>query len=269
MKLNLFKYHELIAVLAWKSIIVRYKQSYLGLIWAILKPVSLMMIFMLVRSFVGIDTENIPYPILTFAALTPWIFFQESTSEGINSVTSNAALVKKIYFPREIFPLTVMVSKLIELAINLAILLGLMLYYDIPITIESAWVPFIILYTMLAALSLSLIGSALNVFYRDVASALPILLSLGMYVSPVIYPLSLVKDKLLTRHAAGEWSEDLYRLYASNPLTGIIDSFQRVLLQGLKPDFELVYPGFILTMTLLVSGWLYFKKAEDYFTDVI
>jgi len=115
---SLFAYRELMLALAWKNITIRYKQAYLGLVWAILKPVMLMVIFTLVRSFIGIETEGIPYPVLTFAALLPWIFFQESASEGINSVTSNAALIKKIYFPREVFPLTAMITKTVELSIS-------------------------------------------------------------------------------------------------------------------------------------------------------
>ncbi len=113
---NLYRYRELIAALVWKNIVLRYKQAYLGILWAILKPIMLMLIFTLVRSFVGIETGDIPYPILTFAALLPWVFFQESASEGVNSVTSNAALIKKIYFPREVFPITAMATKLVELA---------------------------------------------------------------------------------------------------------------------------------------------------------
>ncbi len=210
---DLYSKRELIAALAWKNIVVRYKQSYLGLFWAVLKPVMLMLIFTLVKSFVGIETGDIPYPILTFAALMPWIFFQESASEGVNSITANTALIKKIYFPREVFPLTAMVTKLVELAIGFLILAALMVYYQMLPTLQVLWVPLIIFYTMLVALTISLFGSALNVYYRDVAQALPVLLSLAMYASPVIYPLSLVKTKLLDEQAAGEWSNAYCKAY--------------------------------------------------------
>lgn len=266
---NLYQYRELIAALAWKNIVVRYKQSYLGLFWAVLKPLMLMLIFTLVKSFVGIDTGDIPYPILTFAALMPWIFFQESASEGVNSITSNTSLIKKIYFPREVFPLTAMVTKLVELAIGFLILAGLMAYYQMLPTAQALWVPLIIFYTMLVALTISFFGSALNVYYRDIAQALPVLLSLAMYASPVIYPLSLVKTKLIDEQAAGQWSEALYTLYNINPLAGIIDSFQKCLLQGLAPDFSALLPGFIATAILLPLSYLYFKKAENWFADVI
>lgn len=266
---GLYQYRELIAALAWKNIIVRYKQAYLGIFWAVLKPVMLMTIFTLVRSFVGIDSGNIPYPILTFAALIPWVFFQESASEGVSSVTSNAALIKKIYFPREVFPLTAMVTKLVELTISFFILAGLMIYYQMMPTIYALWAPVIILYTMIVALTISFFGAAVNVYYRDMAQALPVALSLAMYLSPVIYPLSLVQKKLLTEQAAGEYSELLYKLYTLNPLAGIIDSFQRVLLKGIPPDFDAMLPGFLLTICILPLSYLYFKRAENWFADVI
>ncbi len=266
---NLYSYRELIAALAWKNIAIRYKQAYLGLAWAVIKPVTLMLIFTLVRSFVGIETGDVPYPILTFAALMPWVFFQESASEGVASVTSNAPLIRKIYFPREVFPLTAMVTKLVELTISFFILAGLMIYYHMAPTIQVLWIPVIILYTMIVALTISFFGAAINVYYRDMSAALPVVLSLAMYASPVMYPLSLVQNKLLVEHAGGEWSETLYKIYTLNPLAGIIDSFQRVLLKGVPPDFASMWPGVTLTLLILPMSYWYFKKAEYYFADVI
>ena len=266
---SLFAYRELMLALAWKNITIRYKQAYLGLVWAVLKPVMLMVIFTLVRSFIGIETEGIPYPVLTFAALLPWIFFQESASEGINSVTSYTALIKKIYFPREVFPLTAMITKTVELSISLFILAALMIYYQIMPTWQALWLPVIIFYTMIVALTISFFGSALNVYYRDVSQALPVILSLMMYMSPIIYPLSLVKKKLITEQAAGEWSDSLYTLYTLNPLAGIIDSVQRVLLKGIPPDFETMLPSIALTACILPLSYLYFKRAENWFADII
>ncbi len=119
---NLVTYRELIGVLVWKNLTVRYKQAYLGIGWAVIKPVTLMLVFTLIRSFIGISSGNVPYPVLAFAALMPWIFFQESASEGVQSVVGNAALIRKIYFPREVFPITGIVTKLVELGINAIIL---------------------------------------------------------------------------------------------------------------------------------------------------
>ena len=266
---NLYDYRELIATLTWKNIVVRYKQAYLGIVWAVLKPFLLMLIFSLVRSFVGIETGDIPYPILTFAALLPWVFFQESTSESVNSVTANAALVRKIYFPREIFPLSAIITKLVELGISFLILAFMMIYYKMVPTAYAWWVPVIILYTLTISLAVGLLGAALNVYYRDITQALPVLLSLLMYASPVIYPLTLVQEKLLVQQAAGEWSDLLYKLYTLNPLAGVIDSFQRVMLKGLPPDFESMLPGFVFTVVLLPISYMFFKRAEAWFADVI
>jgi lipopolysaccharide transport system permease protein len=266
---NLYDYRELMLTLAWKNIALRYKQAYLGIAWAILKPVTLMLIFTLVKSFVGIESGDIPYPILVFAALMPWTFFQESTSDGVNSVVSNTALIKKIYFPREIFPITSVLTKLVELGINFIILAGLMVWYGMMPSVYILWVPVIILYTVVAALTIAFVGAAINVYYRDVGQALPVLLSLVMYASPVIYPLQLVKDKLLTQQAVGEWSNTLYTLYTLNPLAGIIDAFQSVVLRGIPPDLDAMAPGAILVAILLPLSYRYFKRAESYFADVI
>jgi lipopolysaccharide transport system permease protein len=266
---NIYEYRELMATLAWKNIALRYKQAYLGIAWAIVKPVTLMLIFTLVKTFVGIESGDIPYPILVFAALMPWTFFQESTSDGVTSVVGNTALIKKIYFPREIFPITSVLTKLVELGINFVILAGLMVWYGMMPSIYILWVPLIIAYTILAALTIAFVGAAINVYYRDVGTALPVLLSLLMYASPVIYPLQLVKDKLLTQQAAGEWSNTLYTLYTLNPLAGIIDAFQSVVLRSEAPDLNAMIPGAIMVAILLPLSYLYFKRAESYFADVI
>lgn len=266
---NLFDYRELMVTLAWKNVTLRYKQAYLGVAWAVIKPVTLMLIFTLMKSFIGIDSGSIPYPVLTFAALMPWIFFQESASEGVTSVVNNTALIKKIYFPREIFPITSVATKLVELGINFMILAALMAWYGMVPTVYVLWVPVLIFYTVLASLTVSFFGSAVNVYFRDVGQALPVLLSLLMYASPVIYPLQLVKDKLLVQQAAGEWSHLFYTLYTLNPLAGIIDAFQHLVLRGEAPDLVAMVPGAISIAVLLPLSYLYFKRAESYFADVI
>jgi lipopolysaccharide transport system permease protein len=187
----------------------------------------------------------------------------------VNSVVGNTALVKKVYFPREIFPITSVATKLIELGINFLILAAMMAWYGMTPASYVLWVPLIIFYTVLASLTVSFFGSAVNVYFRDVGQALPVLLSLAMYVSPVIYPLQLVKDKLLVQQAAGEWSDLLYTAYTLNPLAGIIDAFQNVVLRGLPPDLGAMAPGAALVAVLLPLSYLYFKRAEAYFADVI
>jgi len=266
---NIYEYRELIAVMAWKQLIVRYKQSYLGLIWAVLKPLTLMLVFTLLNSFIGITSGNIPYPVISFTALIPWIFFQESTSEGVGSITFNAQLIRKIYFPREIFPLTSVMTKLVEFVINCSVLACLMLYFGVAPAPTIVWVPLLVIYIMLTSLAVALVGAALNVFYRDIGTMLPILLQLMMYASPVIYPMSLVKQKLLVDHVAGGWSGLLYRIYTLNPLAGIIDGFQRAILYGKGPDFDVIWPGAMVTALLLPLSYSAFKRAEQYFADIV
>ena len=162
-----------------------------------------------------------------------------------------------------------MVTKLVELSISFLILAGLMIYFKMAPTIYVLWLPAIILYTMIVALTISFFGAALNVYYRDVAQVLPVALSMLMYGSPVIYPLSLVHKKFIVEQAAGDWSNTLYTLYTLNPMTGIIDSFQNVLLKGLPPDFNALYPGFFLTLLILPFSYLFFKRAENWFADVV
>jgi lipopolysaccharide transport system permease protein len=141
-------------------------------------------------------------------------------------------------------------------------------YRTVP-SMHILWAPLIIFYTMLASLTIALAGAATNVYYRDVGAAVPVLLSLLMYASPVIYPLALVKSKLLVEHAAGDWSDVLYIVYTLNPLAGIIESFQNVVLRDLPPDFYAMLPGMILVGATLPMSYLFFKRAESYFADVI
>ena len=266
---SLLAYRELIIALAWKNISLRYKQAYLGIAWAILRPLMLMSIFVLLRAFVDIKSGAVPYPVLAYAALLPWVLFQETATDGVNSIVGNAHLIKKIYFPREVFPLTATATKVIEFCVNSLVLLLMMALYGIFPSAQALWVPAIVLFTLLAALTIGLAGSALNVFYRDVGAALPVLLSMLMYVSPIIYPLHMVQEKLLVKQAAGQWSQVLYTLYLCNPVAGIVDSFQRIMLKDLPPDPAALAPGLALVAIALPLSYAVFKRAEARFADVI
>lgn len=266
---QLLNYRELIATLAWKNVVLRYKQAYFGLLWTVAKPLMMMLIFMLMRSFVGIDSGIVPYPVLAYCALMVWMFFQESASEGVGSVVGNAQLIRKIYFPREVFPLTAVLTKLVELGVNFVILLGMMAWFGLLPTAQALWVPLLVAYTILAALTIALLGAAVNVYYRDVGQMLPVALNLLMYLSPVIYPLHLVQQKLVLQQAVGEWSGALYTLFLANPLAGIIDAFQRVMLKGLPPDLGAMLPGMVVVAVLFPVSYAVFKRAEQHFADVI
>lgn len=266
---DLYAYRDLLRVLTWKNVVLRYKQSHLGLAWVVLRPLMLVGIFMVVRAFVGIDSGNVPYALLTYCAMVPWVFFQEAASDGVGSVVGHANLIKKIYFPREIFPLASLLTKCVDLAVGLLILSLLMVWYQWAPTLHALWLLPLILYTMLIALTLSLAGAALNVFSRDMSQGVPLMLSLGMYLSPVMYPLPLVQRALLENQAAGAASGWIYELYILNPMVGVISSFQRCLLMGQAPDWATLAPGAVLVAVLLPLSYLFFKRAEAYFADVI
>jgi lipopolysaccharide transport system permease protein len=266
---NIYDYRELLQVLVWKNITLRYKQSYLGIAWLVLRPLMMVAIFMVVRSFVGIDSGNVPYALLTYCAMVPWVFFQEAASDGTGSVVSHAALVKKIYFPREIFPLASLLTATVQLGIGLVILALMMGWYRWTPTWQALWVPALLLYTMLVVLSISLAGAAMNVYARDMSQGIPLILGMAMYLTPVIYPLDLVRRTLLENQAAGPWSDTLYTLYTLNPMTGVIDAMQRTLLKGQPPDWAAMAPGALLVVVLLPLSYLFFKRAEAYFADVI
>lgn len=267
--LEVWRFRELVWTLAWKEIVVRYKQAYLGTAWTVLKPIMLMLVFTLMRSFIGIDSGSIPYPVLTFTALIPWVFFQEGVAIGVTSVVLNAVLVKKIYFPREVFPLTSVLTKVVEFCVDMLVLFGLMAWYGMVPSVQIVWLPVLLLYLIVTTLAVNLAGAALNVYYRDVSQLLPVAISLVMYASPIIYPLSLVKQTLLERMAAGEFSRQLYFVYTMNPLVGIIDAFQNIVLRGYGPDMAVIWPGALLVTVILPMSYATFKRMESSFADVI
>lgn len=266
---DIHAYRELLVLLAWKTLAMRYRNSYFGFLWAVAKPVVLVLTFMLVRSFVGIDAGGLPYPVLTFAALVMWIFFQESASDGVHSIVGHAALIRKARFPREILPLNAVLTKLVEWGLNTLVLVGLMAWYGIAPTLQVAWVPLILGYAGLAALVIALGGSAIQVWYRDLGQMLPVLLSLLMYASPVLYPIQLVHEALMVRHAAGAASPWLFQLYLLNPLAGVVDAFQGVMLRGVAPDLSLMLPGVLLVAAGLPVSLAVFRRAERHFADVV
>jgi len=266
---GLLNFPELVFALAWKNLSLRYKQAYFGIAWMILQPLLMVAIFLLVRAFVGIDSGDTPYPLLAYAALLIWRLFQDTASDGVNSIVTNAHLIRKIYFPREVFPLTAAATRLSEFAINFVVLLGLMAWYGVWPGVHVLWVPALVAYAVLAAWVIGFAGSAVNVRYRDVGAALPVVLSLAMYVSPIIYPMELVREKLLLNEGAGEWSQALFLLYCANPVAGLVDGFQRAMLTNHPPDFAVLWPGLALTLSAVVPSYWWFKRAEAEFADII
>lgn len=253
----LLRYRELLLNLARRDLKIRYKQSILGVAWAIVQPFALMVVFSVIFSlFVKVRTAGIPYPIFSYVALVPWTFFANSLSFGVGSLQANSSLVTKIYFPREILPLASMLACLVDFLVASTIFVGMLLYYHIGVTAQIVWLPLIVALQMAFTAGVVLIGAAANVFYRDIRLLLPFLMQLWMYVTPVIYPLTLIPARFRT-------------LFSLNPMTGIIDAYRRVIVEGRPPDPRLLLVTAIVSLLLLGAGYRFFKSVEMQFADVI
>ena len=254
---GLWQYRDLFFTLTVHRIKVRYKQSVLGLAWAILQPLSLMLIYTVIFSVIAkVPSENVPYAIFAYAALLPWTFFSSSLTNATSGLVSHSQLVTKVYFSREILPLTYVSAALFDFAVASLFLIGLFFYYGVGLTIYSLYaVPILVLLTMLAT-AFSLFLSALQVRFRDVGVAMPLLLQIWMFASPVVYPLSAVPQRLRV-------------IYALNPLVGVIENFRRVVLQGVEPDFYSLAVSAVAAAFLLPITYLYFKRVEATMADII
>jgi len=253
----LFRYRDLLWLWTMREVQVRYKQSLLGITWAVLQPLALTIIFTIVFSrLVRVDTGGIPYPIFSYSALVPWTFFSTSLSFGINSLVNNMNLVTKIYFPREVLPLASVGAAFVDFLVSAAILVGMMAIYGVRPGWTILWVLPLLALQIALTIAVVLLGSALLVFFRDVRFVVPLLTQVWMYASPIIYPSSLVPERLRT-------------LYFINPMAGIIDGYRRVLLTGESPDFGALAVGSAVTLVLLAGGYTFFKRSEPVFADLI
>lgn len=254
---GLWQYRDLFYTLSVHRIKVRYKQSLLGLAWAILQPVSLMLIYTVIFSVIAkVPSENVPYAIFAFAALLPWTFFSSTLTNATQGLVSHSQLVTKVYFAREILPLTYVSAALFDFAVASTFLMALFVYYGVRLTMYALWaIPILVLLTMLAT-SFSLVFSVVQVRFRDVGVAMPLLLQIWMFASPVVYPLSAVPLRLRG------W-------YALNPLVGVIENFRRVVLQGMSPDFYSLGVSTAFAVIVLPLAYLYFKKVEATMADII
>lgn len=215
---ELVKYKELLLNIVIREIKVRYKQSVLGIFWSILQPLSMMIVFTIVFSRVAkIPSDGIPYPLFSYTALLPWIFFATSLSFAISSLVSNASLLTKIYFPREIFPIASILAAFVDFCIAAVIFLAILVYYKVTFTMNAFYIIPILLIQVMITLAVSLFASAVNVYYRDVKYALPFIIQLWMYLSPVIYPVSSVPDKFRS-------------IYMLNPMAPILNGYRNVLI---------------------------------------
>jgi lipopolysaccharide transport system permease protein len=254
---TLAQYRDLLLTLTLHRIKVRYKQSVLGIAWAILQPLSLMLIYTLIFSFIAkVQTDGVPYAIFAYAALLPWTYFATSVGNATNSLVSHSELVTKVYFPREILPLSYVIAALCDFLIASSVMAGLMLYYHVSLTINALYsVPIILVLTLFIAAT-TLILSATQVRFRDIGVAVPLLLQLWMFATPVVYPLSAVPQRFRA-------------FYVLNPMVGTIENFRRTVLQGLAPDFYTLGLSAAVSVVLLLVAYVYFKHVEATVADLV
>ena len=257
---SLTQYAGLIYTLSEHRIRVRYKQSMLGVTWAIVQPVALMAIYTMIFSFVAhVQTNGIPYPIFVFTGLVPWTFFSTALTAGASALVSHSNLITKVYFPREILPLTYVIAGLFDFLIASSLLAALMMISRVPVNANILYaVPVIVIMTMFVTATV-LILSATQVKFRDVGLAMPFLLQIWMFATPIVYPMS----------AVTRLPRPLGWLYRMNPMVGVIESFRRTVLQGLAPDFAILGVSLAVTIVLLPVAYLYFKRVESTAADVI
>jgi lipopolysaccharide transport system permease protein len=254
---RLAQYRDLLHTLSVHRLRVRYKQSALGPFWAVLQPVSLMLIYTVIFSHVArVETGGIPYPLFAYSALLPWTAFATAVATATNSLVSHFNLVTKVYFPREILPLTYVIAAIVDLLTGGLVLAGLMLYFGVPITVHVLFLVPIVVVLATFALATSLVLCAIQVRYRDIGIAMPLVLQVWMFATPVVYPLSAVPP-------------DWRTAYMLNPMVGVIDSFRRVLVEGTAPDPAPLALAALLSAVLLPAAFLYFKHVEATVADVL
>jgi lipopolysaccharide transport system permease protein len=253
---DLWAFRELLYFLTWRDVKVRYKQTELGIAWAIIQPLLTMLIFTLFFGrLAGVPSDNVPYPLFAYAGLLPWTFFSNAISSSGNSLIGNANLITKVYFPRMIIPGAAVAAGLVDFAIGFVILILLMFYYGVAVTWSLLMFPVVVLLTGLLAVGVGMWLAALNVKYRDVRFALPFLIQLWMFVSPVIYPASFLPARV-------RW------VLSMNPLTGIIEGYRSSLF-NLPFNWIALAVSTSITLALLVYSAFAFRRMEKSFADIV
>lgn len=254
---GLWNYRELIHILVWRDVTVRYKQTVLGVAWAMFQPVATMLIFTAVFSVVGkIPSDGFPYPVFLYAGLLPWFYISQALSRGGTSLVGEAPLISKVYFPRLILPLSATIAPLVDLLLAFVAFLGLMAWFGVVPTWRVLLLPLFAGLGATIALAAGLWVSALYVRYRDVGHILPMFIQLWMFVSPILYPVSKVPES---------WRA----VYALNPVVSVVEGFRWALIPGFQVDFSMFLPSLIIVAVTLVGGLIYFRSMERTFADVI
>jgi lipopolysaccharide transport system permease protein len=253
---ELWKYRELLYFLTWRDVKVRYKQTALGALWAIIQPVLTMVVFSIIfGQLAKLPSEGVPYPIFTYTALLPWQLFAFSLSNSSNSLVGSQNLVSKVYFPRLLIPMASVLPGLVDFAISFVVLVGMMVFYQVPLTARALTLPLFLLLALITALGIGVWLSALNVEYRDIRYVVPFLTLFWQYATPVAYSSTLIPEK---------WR----LLYGLNPMTGVVEGFRWALL-GKGEVGGLLWISVVIMVVLLGSGLAYFRRMEATFADVI
>jgi lipopolysaccharide transport system permease protein len=250
-------HRELVAFIVWRDLKVRYKQTVLGVLWAGLQPLLTMLIFSVIFGrLLQAPSDGVPYPVFTFAALLPWQLFASGLTATANSLVGSSGLVTKVYFPRMVIPLAATLVPLVDFGIAIIILGGLLAWFGVALSPALLALPLFVLLTIVTSLAVGLWLSALNVQYRDVQHAMPFLMQIWLFASPVAYSLSIVPE--------GIWRA----VYALNPMVAVIQGFRWAIVGGASP-WPLVPPALVVVSVLLAGGLLYFRRVEDRFADVV
>jgi lipopolysaccharide transport system permease protein len=259
---ELWAHRELLYFLTWRDLKVRYKQTIFGVTWAIFQPVLMTLIFTVFLGYlVRVPTGGIPYPLLVYTGLLPWTFFSTSVLAAAQSLVNNSTLITKIYFPKVLIPAATIAGKLVDFFISFSILVGLMLFYSfargysIPLTWRLGLLPLIVILLLLLTLAVSILLSCLNVQYRDIGIALPVIIQLWMFVSPIVYSETVVPER---------WRG----LYSLNPLVGLIQGFRAVLF-GTAIPWSPLFITIMVTIVLLIGACLVFRRTEKTFADIV
>lgn len=253
---ELWEYRELLYFLVWRDVKVRYKQAALGLAWVVMQPLLTTLIFTVFLGMLArVPSGDVPYLLFVYVGLLPWTFFSSAVTNSSVSLVSSAHLITKVYFPRAVIPASAVGGRLVDLAVSAVILVGLMVYYRVAPTAALLTLPLLLALTALLALACGMVSSALNVKYRDVGVAMPVLVQLWMYVSPVLYPSGLVPERW-------RWAYDL------NPLVGIVEGFRAAVL-GIPFNWYALSISAACTAALLVCASYLFRRVEREFADVI
>jgi lipopolysaccharide transport system permease protein len=254
---ELWEYRELLYFLTWRDIKIKYKQTVLGAAWAIIQPFFTMVVFSLFfGKLAKIPSDGIPYPIFAYSALVPWTFFASGLNNSSNSLVGSANLIRKVYFPRLVVPISSIISSAVDFVLAFTVLLGMMMFYGIFPTANIVWLPFLLLLAFITALGVGLWMSALNVQYRDVRYTLPFLTQFWLFASPIAYPSSLLSEPWRT-------------LYGINPMVGVVEGFRWALLGTDTAPGPIVIVSSVVALMLLIGGVFYFRRMEKTFADVV